>query len=148
MFTHTCMYKHTHLPDQRDWPSLSPLSLRVCSGLEGTPDKHFARSKNFPPLPALFSVLPSPLSTLSLVLHCCFHPPTCTPFYSFRHGPAHPTPHSGAPFSTNVSDVKCIGCEGLFPSVQHIQSLSPIISSIFRLYPLFFHPFGSLDHKC
>lgn len=142
--THACTYKRTHLPDQRDWPSLSPLSLRVCSGLEGTLTKTFLPSLlSFP-----FCHPPSPPLCLFL---CCWvlltpHPPACTPFCSFRHGPAHPTPHSGASFSTNV---RSSGCEGLFPSVCSTFSpfqLNPTISSIYA--PLLSNPFGSLDHNC
>lgn len=100
-YVHTCAcaFKHTHLPDEEPGPP-GPLSLRVCSGLEGT------QTKTFLPFLVSFPFCQSPFPIFPLFLYCWFlpppNPPTCTPFSSFSHGPVHPTPPSGASFSTRV----------------------------------------------
>ena len=143
MFTHmhvhakTHTYTHTYLIRETGPPC--PLSLLECAQNWRNWTRLWKRlckkKKTFLPSLVFLTFCHPPSPSLPLLLHCWFFPPPYptagTPFCSLRHGPAHPTPHSGASFSTHTSDVSCSDCEGLFPSVS--STLSP-----FQLKPLCF----------
>lgn len=112
MFTHI----QTHTPTWSDWPSFSP--LWVCSGLEQTLTNNFQKGL----LPSLlsFPFCHPPLHpSLGFFSVGSVHPLICLPAPHFVHsGRALNTPHPTLEllFSTNVSDERGSGCEGLIPT--------------------------------
>lgn len=110
---HTCTSKHAHLPEHRDWTSLSPLCLR--SG--GDSDNHFVKE---PFIPSLLSLSPLPPPSPPPLLpssFCCLLVPS-TLNSALLHPILSSPPHTPSLVPLFPFDVRgCSGCEGLLSSV-------------------------------